>query len=207
MPIGAYAYSQGLETAVDRGWVTSEEGAKGWIIGVLEHSVSSLDLPVLARSYDAWQQGDAGRARHWSQRLLASRESAETLAEDRHLGGALAAVLVELGVSEAAAWVDDRDASYVCLFSLAASTWKLPMDDAASSYAYAWAEHQIAAATRLIPLGQLAAQRVLAAALQAIPPCVERALRTADDDIGSLAPGQAVASAWHEAQYSRLFRS
>ena len=74
-------------------------------------------------------------------------------------------------------------------------------------YAFAWAEASTSAAVRLVPLGQTAGQRLLAAAGDAIPDVVASARGLGDDELGASAPGQAIASALHEALYSRLFRS
>jgi urease accessory protein len=60
---------------------------------------------------------------------------------------------------------------------------------------------------RLIPIGQTDGQRILLAALERIPEAVKRGLSLTDEDIGRSAPGLAIASALHETQYSRLFRS
>ena len=61
MPIGAFAYSQGLEQAVASGWVTDEATAKEWVLGLLHHSLATLDLPVLERLMDAWRSDDFAR--------------------------------------------------------------------------------------------------------------------------------------------------
>ena len=49
LPVGAYAYSQGLEYAVEKRWVNDMASAEDWIGEVLNHSVGGLDLPVLLR--------------------------------------------------------------------------------------------------------------------------------------------------------------
>ena len=87
-------------------------------------------------------------------------------------------------------------------------TWGAPPRATALAFLFAWTEAQVGASTRLIPLGQTAAQRIVAeATATAIPAAIEHALALADDDVGFLAPGQVVASALHETQYTRLFRS
>ena len=55
LPVGAYAYSAGLEYAVEADWVNDERSAQDWILGQVEHNLSRLDVPVLLRLYDAWQ--------------------------------------------------------------------------------------------------------------------------------------------------------
>jgi urease accessory protein len=72
---------------------------------------------------------------------------------------------------------------------------------------FAWVENQAAAALRLIPLGQSSGLRIIAGAADLIPASVARGLALDDDEIGAGAPGHAMASALHEIQYSRIFRS
>jgi urease accessory protein len=138
---------------------------------------------------------------------MATRPSAELQMEDRHLGAALARLLAGLGVADAAPWPARDDVTFAAMFALAARRWDIPASAAAHGYAFAWAEAQTSAAVRLVPLGQSAGQRILVAAGAAIPAAVARALALADDDVGAAAPRLAIASARHEAQYSRLFRS
>src|SRR4051812_39584533 len=58
LPIGTFAYSQGLEAAVAAGWVRDEAGAAAWIGGLLEGSLAAVDLPLLVRLHRAWTDGD-----------------------------------------------------------------------------------------------------------------------------------------------------
>ncbi|MFZ1640935.1 MAG: urease accessory UreF family protein [Candidatus Contendobacter sp.] len=207
LPVGAYAYSQGLECAVDRGWVRDEASAGAWILGLLDHTVRRLDLPVFARLYQGWEHANPDAVRHWNARLYASREAAELQREDRHLGAALARLLADLGLEEAVSWRNAPRVCFATLFSLAAARWDIPLPEAATGYAWTWTENQVVAATRLIPLGQTASQRLLVAAGPTIAAAVAEGLTLVDEDIGAAAPGLALASALHETQYSRLFRS
>ena len=49
LPIGAFHFSQGLEYAVECGWVKDEASALDWIDGIASASLATLDLPVLDR--------------------------------------------------------------------------------------------------------------------------------------------------------------
>ncbi|HVZ72328.1 MAG TPA: urease accessory UreF family protein [Polyangia bacterium] len=192
------------------GWVADEEAAGAWITGQLSATFAALDLPLLARFFEAWGEesaADAASLDAWSAFLRASRPTAELQTEDRHLGGALARVLDGLGLAEARPWIVRTDVSYAAMFALAARRWNVPLTAALHGFAFAWAEAQTSAAVRLVPLGQSAGQRVLTAAAAAIPDAVSRALVLPDDELGAAAPRLAIASAQHETQYSRLFRS
>jgi urease accessory protein len=204
LPIGAFAYSQGLEHAVEAGWVRDEDSARGWILGLLEESLARLEVPVLARLLAAFRDGDDAAARRWNDFVLACRGSAELRAEEERLGSALGRLLVTLGVAGADGWAAP---SHLAMFALAAARWEIAAPDAAGGYLFAWAENQVGAASRLVPLGQSAAQRILSGAVERIPGAVARGLALADDDVGFCAPGQAIAAALHEGQYSRIFRS
>jgi urease accessory protein len=207
LPIGAFAYSQGLEQAIAMGWVKDESSAKDWILGLLGHGLGTLDLPVLARLLRAFSNDDGAAAYAWNDFLFACRGSAELQAEERHLGGALAKILANAGALRGNAWSREPGPTYVTMFALGAASWNIPSAAAATGYAFAWTEAQVGAATRLCPLGQQSAQRILSAALPVIEHAVASALKLADDDIGSSIPAQAVASALHENLYCRLCRS
>jgi len=205
LPIGAFAYSQGLEHAVTAGWVKDEESAAAWILGLLTDALPSLDIPVLLRLIAAWNTG--GDPHRWNEFLFASRGSAELRAEDQRLGSALARLLTSLDLPEAAPWVSAPQVTHACMFALASARWGIDPADAAAGYLFSWAENQVGAASRLVPLGQTSAQRILSRATTVIPGAVTRAQALADDDLGFGAPAHAIASALHETQYSRIFRS
>ena len=207
LPIGAFAYSQGLEYAVHARWVDDEDTARDWIVGLLRNALARLDVPLLARLYSAWNERDDEALHYWSAYLHASREARELQEEDGHLGAALARLLRDLDLTQAAPWVRHPHAGYAVLFALAASQWRIPLREAAGAYLWVWCEAQVAAAIKLVPLGQTAGQRILSRVVTEIPAVVDEALLLSDDEIGYAAPRLALGSALHESQYSRLFRS
>jgi urease accessory protein len=206
LPVGAYAYSQGLEYAVHAGWVCDEDSALEWIAGLSQRAVGSLDLPILWRLYQAWKAADLECVERWSARLIAARETAELRAEERHLGQALVRVLVELDVAEARDW-SCKDPAFLTLFSLAAVRWDIPAAAALGGFLWAWSENQVLVALKLVPLGQSAGQRLLNRLTQTLPDTVARAQCFEDADIGVGALAQSLGSALHETQETRLFRS
>lgn len=207
LPIGAFAYSAGLEYATEAGWVRGEAGAGEWIKGQLTDVLTHLELPLLRHFHAAWLAGDMDAIAHWSSFLQASRETSELLAEDRQLGMALARVLTSLGIARASVWHEAEAATLVNLFALAGAHWQIPLRELAAGFLWMWAESQIAAAVKLVPLGQTAGQRLLFEAAGLIPAAVGYGLNLDDGEIGAGAAGMALASASHETQYSRLFRS
>lgn len=206
LPIGAYHFSQGLEYSVHANWITDEKSACEWISGLAHNAVGTLDLPIMLRMYDAWTNDDQQAVSRWNRYLIASRETSELRAEERHVGKALAKVLIELEIDAARAWLENNT-SYAAMFSLAAASWKIDRSAMAQGYLWAWTENQMLAALKLLPIGQAAGQRILNSILPSIPDIVDHAISLDDGEIGIATPLHGMASCWHETQYSRLFRS
>ncbi|MDI6027360.1 urease accessory protein UreF [Corticibacterium sp. UT-5YL-CI-8] len=206
LPVGAFSYSRGLESAVQHGWVKDEETARAWILGVLEHSFAAFDGAVLLRMMIALAAGDIGAFRRLDAWLASGRESRELQLEDRRMGTALLRLLIDLDVTRAKDCSDEQ-LGYTAAFALAAEHWALPAGEALRGLMWSVVESQVAASIRLVPLGQTAGQRILIAADEVIERAAVHAESLPDDEIGNASIGMAMASAWHETQYSRLFRS
>jgi urease accessory protein len=67
LPIGAFAYSQGLEGAVELQWVKDEASLKTWLSPLLRSGQANLELPLLKRFYQAWQLNDVNQIEYWQQ--------------------------------------------------------------------------------------------------------------------------------------------
>jgi urease accessory protein len=206
LPIGAFHFSQGLEYAVEAGWVRDEATAVGWVGGLASHALGTLDLPILLRLHRACSMGACDDVQRWSQFLIAARETEELRAEDRHMGTALARILREFGLGTEVGTMQ-RQPSYAAMFALACVHWDVCESQTLQAYAWAWAENQTLAAVKLVPLGQSAGQRILHALVPRLEEVVERAFTIDEQDIGTAALMQGVASARHECQYTRLFKS
>jgi urease accessory protein len=208
LPVGAFAYSQGLEHAVHLGWVHDAKSAYTWIDGIADQALVHLDLPVFYRLYDAWQCDDGESISRWNELLIAGRESSELQDEDHHMGVALARLLSSMEILEANDWTrPDGATSWVTMFALAAQRWGIAKREAALGFCWSWAENQVVAAVKLVPLGQTDGQRVLWKIGESIDRWVDLAAERKTEAIGAFLPGLAVSSALHETQYSRLFRS
>ena len=207
LPIGLYCYSQGMEWAVEDGWIGNEQQVEAWISGLLEHSLKLTDIPVLFRLYRAWTNEDHPAIVQWSRTLIACRETSELREEDRHGGHALARLLVGLNVDQGEAWINRPEATLATCFSLAAVKWNIPELDTALGYLWAWLENQVLCAVKLVPLGQVSGQQLLWRLQKRLPDIIADAMKIRDDEIGGSLFGLALASSRHEEQYSRLYRS
>jgi len=204
LPVGAYAYSQGLEYAIEAGWLEGDALAD-WLRDGLLLGIAQLDLPVLLRAHAAAVSEDAASLNHWNDRLLAFRETSELLLEDQQIGAALWRLLGTLRAS----WRPELEQApgYAIAFAVACANWHIDADAAAQGYCYSWLENQITAATKLVPLGQSRAQALLLELLESVAPACEQAAAVPSLDLGMSLPGLALASCAHERQHTRLFRS
>jgi len=195
LPVGAYSYSGGLEAAVEAGIVKDAASAQRWIADVLEFSLSRMEAPILLR-----MMKDIGK---WNEVFLASRETAELRAETAQMGFSLNKLLPELGLER----LEMEEISFPAAFAHAAAGWKIDPKDALTAYLWSWAENQVMAAIKAVPLGQTDGQRMLLFLGARVEETVGKASALSDEDLGNFAPGLAVLSSHHETQYSRLFRS
>lgn len=208
LPVGAYTYSQGFEWAVEEGTVTDEASALCWIVDQLEWNLGRFEAPLLAQMMRAWACGES--IMELDAKYLASRETSELRAETLQMGYSMRRLLVELDDLPAefmAAIAVSPAPTFAYVWSGVAVEWKIPSHDALTAWLWSWAENQVMAALKAVPLGQAAGQRILLDVGRRIPLVVERALAMQDEEQSNFAPGFAIACACHETQYSRLFRS
>lgn len=204
LPVGGYAFSQGMETATEEGWLPDAWAVTDWLCLQLQLGQTRVDLPLLARSLAAAHAGNTESLKLWNDYTLACRETAELRLTDAAMGDALARLLRHLRVPMA---FESDEMSFVTGFAMASAHYSLGPRMALNGYVWAWLENQVAAATKLVPLGQSAAQAILNKLVQRIPSALDRALELTDEQIGASLPGLTMVSCWHENQYCRLFRS
>jgi urease accessory protein len=210
LPVGGFSYSEGLEAAVESGHVGSEALAGDWLLDQLQLSLERADLPVLAQALPAWQANDLMRIVELNDWVTWTRESAEMRQQTQQMGRSLAEWLKNVDTPDArvAQLVALRPApTWPVAFALAAAQTAAPGRDVLLAFGFGWAENMVQAAMRSVPLGQSAAQRMLARLIDALPDAVQRAAALSDDQRQAFTPMLAILSAQHETQYSRLFRS
>lgn len=210
LPIGAFAWSQGLESAFELGWVTNEQQLGNWLEGVLADGLTRCELPVLARLYAGWANRDSEDLAYWDDWLQANRETAELSDEDTRLGQALWRLLSSLELQPCSELLDAQlpDApTYVTLFAWTAYQRQVPIRQSLLGFAWSWLENQLAVACKALPLGHTAAQRLNEQLRPQLVAAVDKALELTDEQLGAILPGVALGSSHHETQYSRLFRS
>lgn len=211
LPVGAFTYSQGMEWAVECGWLANKQDTRRWLQSVLRDSLQTLELPVLRRLYQAAARKNRTDFEYWSQWLYASRETLELRNEERQRARAMQSLLKNLPCSqdwpELEDWQDALLSSQLAGFALAAQHWQVPLNELLQGYTWSWLDNAVAVAVKLIPLGQTDGQRLLYELGTEIGTLVDESSSIGDDMIGASTPALAIASSLHETQYSRLFRS
>lgn len=206
LPIGAYTYSQGIEWAVEQGWINNENDLMDWLKGQLETTMLYVDLPVLIRLIKAWSVSDEKALSRWNEYLLASRETAELRQEEINRARAFTQILISLE-PEAKDVKQHLLLSQHACFSYACLKWNISTQQACNGLLWGWLENLALSAVKIIPLGQTAGQQIIFRLTESFPAIIEQAQQIDDDDIGASSLSLAIASSRHETQYTRLFRS
>jgi urease accessory protein len=207
LPVGGFTYSQGLEWAVEAGWVRTAADLEAWVADQLGQGLTRVDVPLLARLQAAAGARDTQACAGWVDQLLAARETAELRLEEANRGRALADLLIAWDLAGARDWRPVLARAQLAGLAFAAAAWGLAPRQAAAGYAWSWTENLVLAGVKCVPLGQTQGQQVLARLAALIPPALETALALPDEEVGACCAALAIAGSAHETQYTRLFRS
>jgi urease accessory protein len=209
-PVGAFSYSSGIEWAVEAGDIKDADTLKSWLSVMLAEGGGYCDAVLFAHAHRAVVSKDDKVLREVAELAAAFAPSKERHLETTAQGNAF----VE---ATRAAWackaIDDLKTiwggpvAYPVAVAVASAGHGISLEPALAAYLQAVAANWVSAGVRLIPLGQSDGQRVLAALEPAVTATVQRALTAKLDDLGSSAFRADLASARHETQYTRLFRS
>lgn len=202
LPVGAYCYSQGVESAIDLGMIHDENSSIAYFEEVLDISLLRFELPLLKRLMQSYQ--DETTFHTWADMYRASRESKELLAESRQLAFSLNAWIRD--VLERPVQVK-KHLGFVPVYAHLSASLQLNIQDVLTAYTFTVLENQVLAAVKTVPLGQMSGQRILWHLQQRVPAVVQQALVLQDHQLSSVLPHYAMLSMRHETQYSRLFRS
>jgi len=214
LPVGGFSYSEALEAAVDDGRVSGEASAAAWLANQMALAPARADLPVLAQAHAAWERHDLARITFLNDFIGRTRETRELRLQSEQMGRSLVEWLRNQRGHDGG---DDPRLQHLAAlapsptwpvaFALATARAQACAAQALHASLFGWAENMVQAALKAVPLGQLAGQRILQALVEQMPALIAQALATGDEDIQSFAPMLGIASARHETQYSRLFRS
>jgi len=209
-PVGAFSYSSGIEWAIEAGDITDANTLKDWLTVTLTQGGGYCDAVLFAAAHRAVCDSN-DKALHEAAELAA----AFAPSKERHLETtAQGNAFIE---AARAAWgcaaldrlktLWDGPVAYPVAVAVATAGHGIALPPALAAYLQALAANWVSAGVRLIPLGQTQGLHVLAALEPAVTATAAHALAAKLDDIGSSAFRADLASARHETQYTRLFRS
>lgn len=224
LPVGAYSYSEGLETLVQTNKLTNLSTLEDWLTHELRYGAIRLEAAVLLRIYDAAHSNQLDRVCDWNQWLSAFRETEEVREQSWQMGRSLVRLLQELvrseeeggGKEEKGArseegfrrWLENEEpCNFAVAFALTAVHWQIDRETAILGYLYSWAANLVNAGVRLIPLGQTQGQQGLLHLYPQLEETTQAVLSLSDQQLWSCSWGMSIASMNHETLYSRLFRS
>ena len=209
-PVGAFSYSSGIEWAVEAGDIRDADSLRNWLAAMMTEGGGFCDAVLFAHAHRAVEGGDDKALRSVAELAAALAPSKERHLETTAQGNAFVEATV-------AAWptpaldrlkkIWDGPVAYPVAVAAAAAGHAIALEPALAAYLQAIAANWVSAGVRLVPLGQTDGQRVLAALEPVIAAAAQRALAAALDAVGSSAFRADLASARHETQYTRLFRS
>ena len=201
-PTGAYAYSHGVEWAVEARDMTDEGSSGGWIAELLQHGAGRSDAILLRHAHRAQSVVELAALNTLA---TAAQPSAERRLETLAQGTAFVLAAQVWGAPLLAA-LPGQVAYPVALGALAAAHG-VSEDDAALGVLHAFAANLVSAAVRLVPLGQTAGLRILAGLAPLIATIARDTAHATLDDLGGACFRADIASMRHETQYTRLFRT
>ena len=209
-PVGAFAFSHGLEWAVEAGDVHDRASVCVWLEDLLQHGSGRSDSVSVALAYKAAQSGDMTLLSDLAELVAASQPSSERRLEALMQGQAFALAIKSAWEHLRFAPLCDHcgpELAYSIAFGLACACHDVPLSAVLRAYALAFVSNLVSAAIRLGPLGQTDGQRVLSSMLPHIEETARFAEQAGLHDLGGAAFYSDISSMRHETQYTRLFRS
>jgi len=212
-PVGGYAYSHGIEYAVERKEIKNEQDLCLWIEAILCRGTGRIDGVLFRITWQAVTDKNFNKLKWVVERGDIMRSTNETALESSSQGEAFLETVRGVWESEKIEVVmsiikeTERKPTYAIAVAVVLAISGVPLRAALLAYFHSFSSNLVSAGVRLIPLGQSAGQRCI----ESIKPTINTSIRAAlcDDfeNVGTAAPIIELASMKHETQYSRLFRS
>jgi urease accessory protein len=209
-PVGAFAYSHGLEWAYEAGDVTDAASLAAWLADLAHFGAPHLDAALFAHAFRAAAAADWSGLDAVNELAVALAGSAERRLETTAQGAAFRVAARAAWDCDALARLSARDGeplAYPVAVAAAAAGCGMALNRAAEAFVVSQFANLVSAATRLGVVGQTAGLKILAGILPELSALAREASATPLDDLGACALRSDIAAMRHETQYSRLFRS
>lgn len=207
-PVGAFAYSHGLEQAIAQGAVGDSDSLSAWLADLMERGGIWNDAVLFAMAHRAAAGGDMDEIARAGDLAAALAAGHERHLETMSLGTAfLAESLPWHGPAAARLRAAGRAMAYPVAVAALAADHGIGLCDGLSAYLHAAVQAQVSVAVRLVPLGQRRGLAVLHRLLPRIDAAASRAAQADEDDLGSAAFASDIMAMRHETLSSRVFRT
>jgi urease accessory protein len=193
-PIGAYAYSHGLEWAIESGHVKTSQDVEDWISDVITRGSGWNDAVLFVQEFENQNVNELALA------LCSSRERH---LETTQLGAAFVIAASIFSPFEAA----ESEIAYPVAAARACKAMQLDVNHALLAFLQGFSNALISVAVRLVPIGQTAGLRIMKNLMPIVLETANRASIASLDDLGSCTVHSDVAAMKHETQHSRIFRT
>ena len=208
LPVGAYSYSEGLETLVNAGTLTDATTLGDWLTQELRCGSIRLEVAAIAHVHQALIDQDVDAIARWNRWLSAIRDAEELREQSWQMGQALVRLMSQLEPELVEVFEQVGVPCNVAIaFGVAASHWQIDREATLLGYLHSWVGNLVNAGIKLIPLGQTAGQALLLTLYPTLQQTVHESTTISEDELSSCSWGVAIASMQHETLYSRLFRS
>ena len=213
LPVGAYSYSEGIETLAAKGIVTDGAALFHWLSQELKVGGMRLETALMGWCYTTAQQPqtDADTViNQWNQWLSAFRETEEMRSQSWQMGRSLLRLFNDIEPALARqlpSTASHANCNFAIAYGLVAQAWNIPLADASLAFLHSWAANLVSAAVRAVPLGQTEGQRLLRQLITPIQQAQAEIATLTENDLMACSWGVTLASMQHETEYSRLFRS
>lgn len=212
-PTGSYAHSLGLEGMIQEGVVRDRESLRAFLLNSTLPALAQADLPLVAHAWRALEQPDWLKIGELSSLASALKTAREIRTASENIGRQRAELAAALHPDSVASryltQVTARGWPFSASISAAVEARAVgaPLDAALIGSSYATLSAVLAAAMKLLRIGQNGAQSLLAELLAQVPALIEHAKNVEREEIGWFNPWLDIASARHEQADARMFIS
>jgi urease accessory protein len=208
-PVGAFAYSDGLETAAANGTLRNAESLRIWMNHFLDNVFVPCDGLALLKSAEAFRQGDFEMICGIDDELTAIKPAAAVRNASRSVGKRLLASYSDISKDPQFTKIVQTlpQCNAPVAYAVVMTHRGMNSHEALLAFGYSRLAGIVSAGLRLIAMGQQQAQILLAELLERLPDAVERIVQMESEPLRSFAPMMDIAQMNHQYVYSRLFRS
>lgn len=211
LPLGAYSYSEGLETLVEQKLISNDQHLKYWLLNELKYGSIRVESAMVMRAYDSYLTKNLDNLLYWNNWFSASRETFELRQQSWQMGKSLLRLINSFEPEDSflQTLINNlkSSANYSIVFGIITAHWQIEKENVLLGYLHNWVNNLVNVGVKLIPLGQTDGQKLLLYFNQEICQQIENILSLEDDELSSCSWGLSLASINHEQLYTRLFRS